>query len=506
MISKISIVKINTFIIAALTALFTACHSGPPPSSVLISNVRIVDGSGAPAYEGAVRIDGDRITEVGTLRPLRGETVIDGQGQVLAPGFIDTHSHHDEGMFQKRELPEVVSQGVTTIVIGQDGDSVFPLQSLWDQLDSTPVAVNIASYAGHNTLRREVMPEYARPAGGAEVERMGGLLQQELAAGAVGLSTGLEYDPGIYSTREEVLSLAKVLADNGRRYISHLRSEDRFLWEAVDEILTIGRTYRIPVQISHMKIAIVSQWGKADSLLQLLNAARAEGVDVSADVYPYEHWQSTMTVLFPKRDFTDLAASRYALTELTTPEGMIISTFDADTSLVGRTLADIAAERREDPAVLYLKLINQARAAQAGESIIAKSMDEEDVARLIAWPHSNVCSDGGLDSRHPRGAGSFTRVLRRYVREEHRMSLEEAVRQMTSLAAAHMGFAERGQIRPGYFADLILFNPDTVTDHATFEQPGALSEGMLQVWVNGQAVWNGAPTGNYPGKALRVGE
>ncbi len=494
-----------TLILAVALLQLVGCRSPESGQTILITNVRLADGSGLPISEGALRILDDRILELGDLKPLAGEKVIDGAGKVLAPGFIDTHSHHDYGMFDKRDLPEVVSQGVTTIVIGQDGGSHFPISEFWQKLDTIPVAVNVASYTGHNTLREIAMENFAQKASPAEVEKMQGLLQAELSAGALGLSTGLEYDPGIYSSREEVMQLAAVLAGRGRRYISHMRSEDRFLWEALQEIIAIGRTHRIPVQISHLKIAMVSQWGKADSLLQMLNQARAEGIDITADVYPYEHWQSTMTVLFPERNFSDLEAARFALTELTTPHGMIISSYEADPMLVGKTLAQVAQGRNQDPEVVYLDLINTAIGQDADESIIAKSMAEDDVARFVTWPHSNLCSDGSLNDRHPRGAGSFPRALRQYVREQKQFSLEEAIRQFSALAAANMGFEDRGLLRPGYLADLVLLDPATITDKATFDDPGTLSEGIDRVWVNGTLVWDqGKTTKNFPGKAIKA--
>ncbi len=471
--------------------------------TTLITNVQIADGSGEALRAGAVRVQGDKILEIGALKTQKGEPVIDGNGKVLAPGFIDTHSHHDWGMFEKRDMPEVVSQGITTIVIGQDGGSHYPLRELWSQLDTMPVAVNVASYVGHNTLRRMALGNFTRPAAPFEITKMQDMLREELNSGALGLSTGLEYDPGIYSTREEVLDLAKILKESNKRYISHIRSEDRYFWNAIDEIINIGRTHQIPVQVSHMKIAIVSQWGKADSLLQILNTARKEGINITADVYPYEYWQSTMTVLFPERNFEDLEAAKYALTELTTPQGMLIARYEADTSVAGKNLAQIAADRQQAPEVVYLDLIKKALEEQADESIICTSMHPEDIAKIINWEWSCFCSDGSLNGTHPRGAGSFPKILKKYVREEKRLTLPEAIRKMTSLAAANMGFQNRGRIASGYFADLVLFDPKNIADHATIENPGALATGVLKVWVNGKMAWdNGKATGKYFGRAI----
>lgn len=473
--------------------------------TTLITNVQIADGSGGKLYAGSVRIQGDKILEVGNLKAQKGEPIVDGAGKVLAPGFIDTHSHHDRLMFEKRDMPEVVSQGVTTIVVGQDGGSHYPLRELWSKLDTLPVAVNVASYVGHNTLRSNAIENPARAATPAEIAKMQDMLREELKTGAVGLSTGLEYDPGIYSTPEEVLDLAKIVKEQNKRYISHIRSEDRHFWKAIDEVIHIGKTYQIPVQVSHMKIAIVSQWGKADSLLQLLDNARKEGINITADVYPYEYWQSTMTVLFPDRNFDDLNAAKFALTELTTPQGMLIADYDADKTVAGKTLAQLAAERQQAPEVVYLDLIKQSIEKNADESVICTSMDPEDIAKIISWQWSNICSDGSLNGTHPRGAGSFPKILRKYVREDKQLSLTEAIRKMTSLAAENMGFKNRGRIQPGYFADLVLFDPQTITDHATIEHPSALATGVLKTWVNGKLVWNnGETSGHYAGKGVKA--
>jgi N-acyl-D-amino-acid deacylase len=248
-------------------------------------------------------------------------------------------------------------------------------------------------------------------------------------------------------------------------------------------------------------------------VLAKLDAARARGIKVTADVYPYEYWQSTLTVLFPKRDFTDIAAARYALTHLTTPEGMLLGFYAPDPLLVGRTIGQIAAERHEEPAATYLSLIQASEAWKVAhpdggraEAVIGTAMDPRDVADFIAWPNSNVCSDGMIGSRHPRGAGAMAKVLRLYVREQKRLTLSEAVHKMTALSAEHVGITGRGLIRPGYKADLVLFDPDAVADKATVETPGALAVGVSMVMVNGVVVArDGKATGANPGQFLRRG-
>jgi N-acyl-D-amino-acid deacylase len=474
-------------------------------ASTLIFNARLVDGTGAPARAAAVRIDGDRIVEVGDLQVGKGETVVDAHGLVLAPGFIDTHSHHDWGMEGKTDAPTVVSQGVTTIVVGQDGASELPLSGLWRTLAEKPLAVNLASYSGHNTLRARVMGEdYKRPARPDEVEAMKRLLEADMAEGALGLSSGLEYDPGIYSEKAEVLALAEVSAGHGGRYISHIRSEDQQLWAALDEIVDIGRRTGQPVQVSHMKLAMTDWWGQAAHFTGKLDAARKEGIRVTGDVYPYEYWQSSLTVMFPKRDFDNRASAEFAVTSLSTPEGMIISAYAPEPALVGKSLAEIARARGTDPAQTLMDLIRVSEAQKGEAGLIASSMRADDIAALIAWDGANICSDGEMAGRHPRGAGAFTKVLRHYVRETRLLTLEQAVRKMSATAAEHMGFADRGVIRPGAYADLVLFDPATVADRSTIAAPLALSVGIERVWVNGETVWEGGRTTTArPGKAIK---
>jgi len=481
-------------------------------ASILIVNAVVVDGTGAPGRKAAVRVRGDRIAEVGALSPAAGETVVDAKGLVLAPGFIDTHSHGDRGLFEHADALAAVSQGISTIVVGQDGGSPWPLADFFARLDREPVAINVAAYAGHGLLRGKVMGEdFRRPARPDEVARMRELLAQEMKAGALGLSSGLEYDPGIFSARSEVLDLARVAAAAGGRYISHVRSEDRSFWDAIDEIIAIGREAKLPVQVSHMKLAMHSLWGQADRLLRLLNEARAAGVDITADIYPYLYWQSTLTVLFPERDFANRQTAEFVLREISTPDDLLLGRFAPEPSYTGKTVAEIARLRGTDPPATLMALIKEALAYEAGhkndddvESVIGTSMSEPDLERLLAWPYANICTDGELDGRHPRGFGTYPRVLGRYVRERKVVSLEEAVRKMTSLAAHNVGLRDRGAIRPGAFADLVLFDPAKVIDRATTRDPQALSAGIQRLWVNGAVVYEaGAASGRRPGRALR---
>jgi N-acyl-D-amino-acid deacylase len=494
-------------LVALLPALLLPgfCEAADITPSTLIAHARIVDGTSQPARAASLRIEEGRIAAIGELEPRPGELVIEGAGLVLAPGFIDTHSHHDIDLFDQPEAIAAVSQGITTIVVGQDGTMVHEPRELFRRLARRPVAVNVATYVGHGTIRADVLgSDFRRAATLREVRRMKSRVAAGMRSGALGLSTGLEYDPGIYATKEEVLALAGEAARHGGRYATHLRSEDRQLWEALDEAVEIGRVHRMPVQISHMKLAMVDWWGQADRFLAVLDRARAAGIDVSGDVYPYEHWQSSMTVLFPLRDFSNRAAAEFALRSLVPPQDLIVTRFAANRSIEGKSVLEIAQARGTDPATTLVDLLAQLQERGGEEEVVARGMRDDDVARLIAWEHSNICSDGSLVDTHPRGAGAFTRVLREYVRERGLLTLEEAIRKMTGAAALHAGIADRGVIRTGLPADLVLFEPDRVTDRATFGNPGELSGGVRIVWVNGTIVFrDGRPTGAYPGHAIR---
>jgi len=418
-----------------MRALLFVLIAAPAPAaqeapSTLIIDARVVDGTGAPARRASVRVVADRITELGELTRRSSERVVDASGLVLAPGFIDTHSHHDRGLFEQLDAKAAVSQGITTIVVGQDGGSDHPLDGFFVRLASSPASVNVASYAGHGTLRRRVMgTDFKRVATPSEVARMVDLLRVDMKAGAIGLSSGLEYDPGIYSDPSELIALAKGVAPFGGRYISHVRSEDRTFWKAIDEAITIGREARIPVQISHLKLAMRSLWGQTGRLVKMLDDARASGVEVTADIYPYTYWQAGMTVLFPSRDFENREAAEFALTEVTSPEGLLIARFAANRSYEGKTLAAVATLRGLDPPRVMMDMI---RESKGDVGIVATGMDERDVVALTKWPFANICSDGMSTGGHPRGHGAFTRVLGRYVREQGALTLEEAVRKMTA--------------------------------------------------------------------------
>src|SRR5690242_14151123 len=493
----------NVVIFAALAFINSAAVA--QSQATLIVNAKVIDSTGAQVRAAEVRIVEGGVNAIGDWARNPTDLILDADGLTLEPGFIDTPSHHDRGLLEHRDALGAVSQGITTIVVGQDGESRFPLSSLFARLDSQRPAINVASYVGHGTIRERVLgKDYKRAATDAEVERMRQLVRQEMSAGALGLSTGLEYDPGIFSAPSEITELAKVAGSMGGRYISHIRSEDRNFWQAIDELIAIGRDAKMPVQVSHMKLAMRALWGQGDSLIARLDRARAEGVQVTADVYPYTMWQSTLTVLYPKRNFDDRAETDFILRQVAAPEDLVIGDYALDTTYVGKDVGQIAAIRKSDPATTLMALIAESQAQQADESVVAKGMDERDIATIMRWKYTNFCSDGALDGAHPRGFGSFPRVLGHYVRDLKVLTLDEAVRKMSSLAASNVGITDRGVIRPGLAADLVLFDPKAVGDRATIKSPHALSTGIKTVWVNGQVVFeDGKTTGRYLGRVLR---
>lgn len=483
--------------IVLLTAVVV--RSQPAPASFVITGARLADGTGAPLAAGGVRVEGDTITAVGAVTPRPGETVVDGTGLVLAPGFIDTHNHSTEGLEKEPAAITQVSQGITTLAVGQDGSSPWPLSGYMTRLRAAPPAVNVVVFAGHATIRRAVMgDDYKRPARTAEVARMKTLVSQAMAEGAFGLSSGLEYEVGSYSNIEEVVEMARAAGERGGMYISHIRDEADLTMDAVREAIAIGERGRLPVQITHIKLGTVGVWGKAREIVALVEAAQKRGVDVTADAYPYLAWQSTPRVLVPNKQYTDPASVTRGLDDIGGAKHVQITRWKGHDQFVGRRLDEAARALGVSDVEAYIRF-----QADEDAGMIGHAMIEDDLKVFYQQPWVMVASDGGIANNHPRGAGTFPRVLGLYVRDKQWLPLPEAVRKMTALPAARLGLKDRGALKPGMKADLVLFDPATVVDHSTFENPRALATGITRVWVNGGLVWNGTTAGPArPGRVL----
>ncbi len=498
-------------VLAVSSVLAQAAAPGKPqkPTPVLIAGGTLVDGTGGPGRRADVRVAGDQIQEVGQLTPRAGERVIEARGLVVAPGFIDTHSHADDGLLETPDAETQIRQGITTAVVGQDGGSRLPLSKFLDEVQAKRVALNLASFVGHGAVRKQVLgKDYKRPATAQEITRMRAIVEQEMKAGALGLSSGLEYDPGLYAKTEEVIACAKVAAAHGGIYISHVRDEENEALDSFREVVRIAQEAGLPGQISHIKLGSSPVWGKADEVLRLMEDANKRGLDITADVYPYTYWQSTITVLIPTRNWDDRAAWQKGLAEIGGPGNVLLSTYTPDPAWAGKTLAQIAQTTKKDPVTVIQEVVKntQGERAKGRESVVVTAMREDDLKRFLAAPRVMFCTDGYLRGSHPRGAGTYPRILGRYVREQHVLPLEEAVRKMTSLPARRMGFADRGTIRAGMKADVVLFDSDTVADTATTANPTAAPVGISHVLVNGDLVLDGGKiTGARPGAVLRRG-
>lgn len=496
-----------------LTILIIGLHLAVlAQSGTIINNIQLVDGTGKPAFKASVRIVCNKIVAIGNLKPNKMDQIIDGKGKVLAPGFIDSHSHHFGDLNKNREGLSTSSQGITTIVIGQDGNS-YPMDSLTKWMQTKPVVSNVATYTGQSSLREIAMGEndLYRNATAKEIDQMKSILASELKKGSLGLSTGLEYEASFYSSKQEVLDLAKVTAAHQGLYTSHIRSEDLYMDEAIEEIIEIGRQTKMPVQVSHIKIANKLNWGTANLILKKLDDARKEGINISADIYPYTFWNSTLRVLFPGKDFDNLASAEMATKQLFDPSASYLMQYAPIPSYKGKSVTEIGIERNESPAQALMSLIKiaedfkNANPNYAGgiEAIAGKAMSEEDVKVFMAWSEAIICSDGNAGG-HPRGYGAFTRVLGKYVREEKVLPIEKAIYKMTGQSADFFGFKDRGRIAVGHYADLVLLDPNTVKDQANIKNSHALSTGIEMVWVNGTLVYQAQKsTGKQPGVLIK---
>src|SRR5205823_23541 len=358
----------------------------------------------------------------------------------------------------------------------------------------------VLTFVGHASLRSKVMGQNTnRPASAAEIEQMKQMVEQAMREGAFGLSTGLEYEIGKPATTEEVIALASVAGRAGGIYISHMRDEADKTFEALNELIRIGREGHLPAQVSHIKLGTVAVWGRAREAVALINAARRRGQDITADCYPYDAWNSTIRVLIPSGRHDDPNDVAKGLADVGGAQNITVVACRAHPEFEFKTLEEIARQQGVTPVEMYMRIVRD-----GGATIVCHSMKEEDIRVFYQQAWTMVSSDGGIGSRHPRGAGTYPRVLGRFVREQHWLSLTQAIRKMTSLPAWRLGLKDRGLIKPGNKADLVLFDPSTVLDRSTFQQPQLISDGVKTVFVNGVAVWqDGKVTDNRPGRAIR---
>ena len=517
---------------------------------IIIKNGRIIDGTGNPWYKADVGISGDRVESIGDLSESSYGRIIDAEGLIVAPGFIDTHSHSDIVTLFDPRVESKIRQGVTTELVGNCGNSAAPINELvremwekrikrrfgddfvararWetmaeylDLVDAQGASYNFAALVGHGTVRANVMGQEDRAPTEAELEEMKGLVASAMQDGAFGLSTGLIYIPGAFAETEEIIELTKVVAEHDGLYFSHIRGEGETLLKSVEEAIRVGREAGVPVQIAHFKATGEPNWGKTVDSLRLVAEGRAKGVDVVFDQYPYiasstglssrlPHWAQeggSDVMLERLRD----PATRKKIKDALTPNlnSIMIASAKNNTQYEGMRVTEIAEKEGKDSRDVVFDLL---LAEEAQVQIVSFGLSEEDVRRVMRSPYGMVGSDGsaiaphgilGEGKPHPRSYGTFARVIGHYVREGV-LSLQEAVRKMTSAPALHLGLKDRGLLREGYKADITIFDPEKVKDEATFIDPHQFASGIPYVIVNGTVVIDeGEHTGELPGVVIR---
>ncbi len=389
---------------------------------------------------------------------------------MLAPGFIDIHNHSESGLLTEGTAANQVSQGITTILVGPDGDSPYPIRDYLAKLDGR-IAVNVGAFIGHATVREQVMKkDYLRPATDDEIRQMAKLVEQEMKNGAFGISSGLEYDVGFSATTDELIALSKPAAKYHGIYMTHMRDEEEGMLDALREAIRIGREAGLPVQISHIKMGNRNVWGRSADAIAIVEEARRSGLDVTADAYPYTAWASTITVLVPSRKYDDRKEVETGLSSVGGADKVLITSCPAHRDFEGKTLEQIAATKNTTPVDIYIQIVKD-----GGASVVCNSMNEADVKAFYQQPWVMVASDGGIGSRHPRGTGTFTRVLGRFVRENKWFSLEEAIRKMSAMPAARLRLKDRGLIKKGMKADLVLFDPVNCHRPVDFRRTAGIS-------------------------------
>ena len=531
----------------------------------VIVNGKIINGTNSPWFSGDIGIKNGKISRIGKLKPSEASVVVDAKGLIVCPGFIDAHSHTDMILHLNPKTESTIRQGITTMVVGNCGFSLAPVapayrnlleRSLsqfipqeaaisltWNTFDEylkheeeRGMASNIACLVGHGTVRTAVMGYERRSSTPEELEMMKEHVAEAMKAGAVGLSSGLIYPPGMYAETSELVELAKVAADYGGVYASHIRGEGETLIEAVGEALKVGRDAGIPVQISHHKASGKSSWGHTQKTLEMMENSRAEGVDVTCDQYPYEAGMTSLATLLPPwvheggmdsllqrlksaedrsrivKDIVNGLPGWMSHVKECGWENIAISSVRSEQNrrLEGKNLVEIAKIRGTEVATALLDLLVE----EAGQAtMIIFSMDEGDIRRVMTHPYQMIGTDSWAVSTtgimaegkpHPRFYGTYPRILGRYVRELEVLSLEEAIRKMTSFPAQRFGLSGRGLLAPGFWADIVVFDPDTIIDKATYENPHQYPEGIVHVLVNGEATISGGEnTAAIAGKILR---
>lgn len=508
-----------------LLGLVTQLAAQNPEFDIWISGGRIVDGTGATWYLGDVGIKGDTIVYVGPPRAATARQNFDARGKTVTPGLIDTHSHGRRGVFEVPSAENQIRQGVTTIIEGPDGSSPLPIGEYLSRFSKVPATTNFGLLVGQGSIRDKVIGQKDRKATPEEIETMRGMVRQAMKEGAFGLSTGLFYVPGAFTPTEEVIELAKVAGAMGGVYTSHMRNEAELIVDSVKELIRIGEEGHIPAQITHHKIMSGKNWGKSVDTLRLVDEARARGVDVTIDQYPYTASSTGLAALVPKwalesgqKAFRERAAAPASRARMKVDiirslkedrgsgdlRNVVFASCAGDRSLAGKSLRDLTGSDDWDKAAEHVVRLQEL----GGCSCIYHAIGEEDVVRIMRHPATMVASDGGIpvfgdDVPHPRNYGTFARVLGRYVREKHVLTLEDAVRRMTSLPATRFRIADRGLLRPGMKADVAVFDANTVIDKSEFGNPHQYAEGFAHVIVNGVPVLAGGKMlPARPGRAL----
>jgi N-acyl-D-amino-acid deacylase len=496
---------------------------------VLILNGKIIDGTGNSWYYADLAIKEGKIAAIGKLNNITAPKVINAKGLIVAPGFIDVHGHIEGGVFENPTADNYIYDGVTTVITGNCGGSAESIQQFFQRLDSMKTSINIGTLVGHNTVRRQAMGLSNKFASPEEQKKMEDLVAKAMQEGAVGLSTGLIYLPGMYSNTEEVVGLAKSASAYNGVYASHIRNEENKVIDAISEAISIGKQANIPVQISHFKVSGPANWGRSKETLPLIDAARKQGYDVTIDQYPYSASSTNLGIRLPawamsggqdslKLRITNPAQRKQIINEMLKMQAeykyknysyAYVAFHAADTTLNGKNISQINKEKgrkakMKEEAETILDLM-----MAGGAQMVYHSMNEDDVRHFVKYPFNMVGADAGVivfgrGMPHPRGYGSNARILAKYVRDEKLVSLEEIIRRMTSLAAQKFQLKDRGLLKEGLAADIVIFDEKEVTDKATFENPHQFSAGFHFVLVNGQLVIeNGKHTGTKSGVTLK---